>query len=188
MITYIDLIKRLKGTKITRIFISTIAAWCPISHGISSKESFCLLRLCSFDRASLCLLCFLLRVKSLYKKNKEFKTALITSFILLLSVTEIIYAFCVNEPFHYICSKNICHNIFSQILQECYVLHCLQHVLCKTETLLKKKVSFDTLFSTCTYSFSVVFSIQGIFQTRQAQNFHIRFILSLTHHDKSQLG
>ena len=112
MITYIDLIKRLKGTKITRIFISTIVAWCPISHGISSKESFCLLRLCSFDRASLCLLCFLLRVKSLYKKNKEFKTALITSFILLLSVTEIIYAFCVNEPFHYICSKNICHNIF----------------------------------------------------------------------------
>ena len=53
---------------------------------------FTYLRFCAFARVSLCrlvLLVLLVSAKSFRKKNKEFKTALITSFILLLMANTI---------------------------------------------------------------------------------------------------
>ena len=79
----------------------------PKKHLRGKSHLFAYLCLCAFDRVSLCRLVLFsafgafcvfsvifLCVKCFRKKNKKFKTALITSFILLLN-------FQLSQPFHY---------------------------------------------------------------------------------------
>ena len=63
-------------------------AQCLQTNKNKNSHLFAYLRFCAFTRGSLChlvLLVLLVCAKSFRKKNKEFKTALITSFILLLN-------------------------------------------------------------------------------------------------------